>query len=387
LPLRLRGPGAATAAGVAIGIAVGYNIANVGAAAQVVSQAYDVRLGLVGLLTTALFVTHLVMQIPGGKLVDAHGARTLAGLGLAAIAVGNVVALSLASFPVGIVGRLIAGVGTGVGFIAGSDYVRATVGSTTAQGLYGAAGVGGGGLAIAVVPLTTSWLDWRAPYATALVAACIVLACLPFMQRDRRTGTSVRSAVPIGQIVRDRRLHPLAIAHTASFGFSVIVGNWAVSLLEHDGYGRRLAGAVAALTLLAGFVTRPLGGWTFQRRGVRAAPLLSASMVAGAGGTVLLLLDVPLALRITGAAVLGFAAGIPFAPAFSGAQAIRPDAPGAAIGFINSCATVVIALGAPLVGLTFSIGGGSGRAGFAVVAALWGLSALAVRPSKLPRVG
>jgi len=376
-----------TAAGVAVGTAVGYNIANVGAAAGDLSQAYGVRLGLVGLLTTALFVTHLVMQIPGGRLVDERGARALAAVALAVIAIGNVVALVAASFPLGIVARLIMGLGTGVGFVAGSDYVRATVGSTTAQGLYGAAGVGGGGVALAVVPLTTSALHWRAPYATALIAAGIVLACLPLAPRDRRRGETARPAgARIADIVRDRRLYPLAIAHTGSFAFSVIVGNWAVSLLEHDGYGRRMAGAVAALTLLAGFVTRPLGGRAFQRWRERAAPLLPVSMVAGAVGTVLFLLDLALPVRIAGAALLGLAAGIPFAAAFAGAQAIRPDAPGAAIGFINSCATLIIAVGAPLVGVTFSLPG-HGRAGFAAIAVLWALSALAVLPSKLPRVG
>lgn len=338
------------------------------------------------MLTTALFVTHLVMQIPGGKLVDRRGARDLAAIALAIIAVGNIAALIAPSFPLGILGRLISGVGTGIGFIAGSDYVRATVGSTTAQGFYGAAGVGGGGIALAVVPLTTSVFDWRAPYATALIASCLVLAYLPFVPRDRRKGEAEHSAgAPIGDLVRDSRLYPLAIAHTASFAFSVIVGNWTVSLLLHDGYGRRLGGLVAALTLLCGFVSRPLGGRLFERRGLRAAPLLSLSMVGGAVGTVLLLLDAPLAIRILGAVVLGFAAGIPFAAAFSGAQSIRRDAPGAAIGFINSCATLVIAVGTPLVGVTFSLSG-HGRAGFAAVAVLWALAAFAVRPSRLPQI-
>jgi MFS transporter, CP family, cyanate transporter len=382
--LAASGPRAATAAGIAIGTAVGYNIANVGPAAAVVSQAYDVRLGTVGFLTTALFVTHLAMQIPGGRLVDQRGARTLAGLGLLVIACGNILALTFASLPVGIVARLVVGVGTGLAFIAGSDYVRATVGSATAQGLYGAAAVGGGGLAIAIVPLTTSALDWRAPYVTALSLAGVVLASLPFAPRERaRVARSERAKT--SDIVRDRRLYPLAAAHTASFGFSVIIGNWAVSLLEHDGHGSRLAGAVSALTLLSGLVTRPLGGRLLQVFGDRAAWLLSASMLAGAGGTVLFLLDLPLAVRIVGASVLGLAAGIPFAAAFSGAQAIRPDGPGAAIGFINSCATLVIAAGTPLVGVTFSIAG-HGRVGFAAIAALWALSAVAVLPSKLPRV-
>lgn len=376
---------AATAAGVALGTAVGYNIANVGPVAEVMSQAYDVHLGAIGFLTTALFVTHLVMQIPGGRLVDQRGARSLAMVALIAIIVGNVLALLVASFAIGVVARLIAGIGTGIGFIAGSDYVRATVGSASAQGLYGAAGVGGGGLAIAIVPLAAPTLDWRAPYVTALICAFVVLVWLPLAPRDRRRGGRVaRSArASTAEIVRDRRLYPLAVAHTASFGLSVIAGNWAVSLLQNDGYGRRLAGAVAALTLLGGLVTRPLGGRALQRWRERAAWLIGASMVGGAGGTLLLLLDIPLSARIAGAALLGLAAGIPFAASFTGAQVIRRDGPGAAIGFINSCATLLIALGTPLVGVTFSMAG-HGRAGFAAIAVLWAVAALAVRPSKLP---
>ena len=362
---------------------MGYNIGNVGPAADVLAQAYDVRLGAVGLLATALFLTHLVMQIPGGRLVDRHGARLLGMWALAIIAAGNLVAIQVESFGLGVAGRLVAGVGTGIGFVAGSDYVRGTVGTASAQGIYGAAGVGGGGLAIALVPFAIPALDWRAPYVTALVFALAVLVCLPLAPRDRPVRDGRRSArVATADIVGDRRLYPLAIAHTASFGLSVIVGTWAVSLLRHDGYGRRLAGAVAALTLLSGLVTRPLGGRVLQRRPKVAVRLVGLSMVAGAVGTFLLLLDLPLGARIAGAALLGLAAGIPFAPAFTGAQVIRHDAPGAAIGFINSCATLLIVVGTPLVGFTFALPG-HGRLGFVAIAGLWALACFAVRPSQL----
>ena len=363
---------------------MGYNIGNVGPAADVLAQAYDVRLGAVGLLATALFVTHLVMQIPGGRLVDRYGARLLGICALAIIAVGNLLALIVESFGLGVAGRLVAGIGTGIGFVAGSDYVRGTVGTASAQGFYGAAGVGGGGLAIALVPLAIPGLDWRAPYVTALVFALAVLVCLPLAPRDRPAGERrpESARVPAADLVRDRRLYPLAMAHTASFGLSVIVGVWAVSLLKHDGYGRSLAGAVGALALLGGIVTRPLEGRLLQHRPETAIRLVGISMFAGAAGTVLLLLDLPLAVRVAGAAMLGLAAGIPFAPAFVGAQATRPDAPGAAIGFINSCATFLIVVGTPLVGLTFGLTG-HGRLGFVAIAALWALAFIAVRPSQL----
>lgn len=338
------------------------------------SKAYGVQLGTIGLLTTALFVTHFVVQIPGGRLVDEHGARALGMLALVAVGLGNVLALSVESFAGGAAGRLVAGLGTGLGFVAGSEYVRATVGTASAQGLYGASGVGGGGLAIAVVPLTVPALGWRAPYVTALVFAGVVLACLPLAPRDRvHRGRADRGSV--WEIVRDRRLYPLALAHTASFGLSVIVGTWAVSLLQHDGYGRRLAGAVAALALLGGLITRPLGGRILQHRPESTAVLIRASMLLGAVGTLLLLPDIALWARVVGAAILGLAAGLPFAAAFTGAAAIRADAPAAAVAFVNSCATLVILVGAPAVGFTFDLPG-HGRAGFLAVAVLWALACL-----------
>jgi MFS family permease len=350
----------------------------------VLEQAYGVGLGVIGFLATALFVTHLVMQIPGGRLVDEHGARLLGMVALAVIVAGNLVALSVAWFALGVVGRLVAGVGTGIGFVAGSDYIRATVGTAGAQGLYGAAGVGGGGLAIAIVPLTTTAFDWRAPYVTALIFAFAVLVCLPLAPDDRaaRGRLPVPSRAGIAEIVGDRRLYPLAVAHTASFGLSVIAGIWAVSLLQHDGYERQLAGAVGALTLLGGLVTRPLGGRVLQRRPETAVRLVGLSMVAGAAGTMLLLLDLPLSIRVLGAALLGLAAGIPFAPSFAGAQVIRSDAPAAAVGFINTCATLLIVVGTPLVGFSFALPG-HGRGGFIAIAVLWALAWIEVRPSRL----
>jgi MFS family permease len=372
---------APTAAGIALGAAAGFNIANVGPAADVLADTYGVRLAAIGFLTTALFVTHLAMQIPGGRLVDRRGAWTLGVWALVAVVAGNVIALLAPSFALGIAGRLVAGLGTGAGFVAGSDYVRATVGTPTAQGLYGASGVGGGGLALAVVPLAVPGLDWRAPYVTALVFALIVLAALPLAPRDTRRGAVERGR--ISDVVHDRRLYPLAVAHSASFGLSVIAGNWAVSLLRDDGYTRGVAGAVAALTLLSGLVTRPLGGRLIERAPGRAAWLFGTSMLACAAGTVLLLLNLPLGLRVVGAAVLGLAAGIPFAAAFTGAQLLQPDDPGAAVGFVNSCATFVILVGTPLVGLTFALPG-QGRAGFAAIAIAFVLAYLPVRRAALP---
>ena len=106
--------------------------------------------------------------------------------------------------------------------------------------------------------------------------------------------------------------------------------------------------------------------------------MVQASFVVGGFAVGLLAIARPLPLAVAAAAVVGLAAGIPFASAFAGAQRVRPDAPAAAVGTVNLAATIVILVGTPLVGLTFSLPG-DGRIGFIVCGALFAAAALAVR--------
>jgi MFS family permease len=156
---------ATVVAGIALGFATTWNVTSVGAAADPLADAYGVSLPAIGLLTTALFVTHLAAQLPAGYLSDRHGARRVGLAALAATALGNGLALLADVFALGVVARLITGLGTGSGFVAGLDLVRAGGGGPTTQGLYGGGTMAGGGLAIAVVPLLDG-LGWRAPFWT-----------------------------------------------------------------------------------------------------------------------------------------------------------------------------------------------------------------------------
>jgi predicted MFS family arabinose efflux permease len=103
---------------------------------------------------------------------------------------------------------------------------------------------------------------------------------------------------------------------------------------------------------------------------------IAGSLVVGGAGAILLALPLPIGVLVVCAAVVGLAAGVPFAKAFVGAAEARPDAPGAAVGFVNAWASLVIVAGAPLVGLTFSLPG-DGRIGFVALGVLAMLAALA----------
>lgn len=356
----------AVSGGMALAFTAGFNLANIGAVAGRIGHAYGVGLGVVGLFTTGLFLTHAALQVPMGRLCDRFGPRVVGGAGLLVVAAASTAALGWREtwFAIGM--RTLTGVGTAAAFVGGGDYVRATIGSPVALGFFGAVSMGSGGFALAVVPLLHGW---RAPFAAAAVAAAAGLAFVAVAPREPRVPAVARASSLI-----DRRLLPLAVMHAASFGLSVVLGNWIVTLLERSGgESEHVAGVIGGLVLFVGVISRPLGGRLADRPAVIAASFVTGGLAIG-----VLVAAKPVPLMIVAAAVLGLAAGIPFASALAGAQRLRPDAPGAAIGAVNMIAATVILIGTPLLGLTFSLPGG-GRTGFAVVAVLYALAALAVR--------
>jgi MFS transporter, NNP family, nitrate/nitrite transporter len=370
----------AVVGGCAAGLASGWNISNTGAVAQQLGRAYGVGLATVGVFTTALFVMHLLLQVPAGKASDRYGERVVALVGLVIIAAFNAVALIAAETALALVARAAIGVGTGLAFVSGSAYVRVQGGSPFAQGLFGGVSLAGGGLALAIVPPVEDAIGWRAPYVTAIVVAAAGLVALAAGPRDApRRRLEPAEHAPAG-IFRDARLYRLAVLYAASLGLSIVIGNWVVTLLHRNGgISKGAAGVIGALTLTLGVVTRPLGGWILREHPEWVRAAVAGSLVAGAAGSAALAVAKPVPLAVLGAALIGLAAGIPFAPSFTGAALTRPDAAAAAVGFVNGAAALVTLVGTPLVGLTFSAPG-DGRLGFALVGAAW-LVALALLPS------
>lgn len=350
--------------GFALAATAGWNLANVGAVAGRTADAYGVDLAVVGLFTTALVASHAAMQIPAGRLCDRFGARLVGAAGLAVIGLASGAGLTVREAWFAIALRFAAGFGLAAAFVGGADYVRATLASPVAQGFYGATSMAAGGLALALVPL---WPGWRAPFATAAVVAAAGLLLVGLAPREVRAPAAARAARML-----DRRLLPLGVMHGASFGLSVVLGNWVATLLERGGgQSARVAGVVGGLVLFLGVVSRPLGGRLLDRPGV-----VRASFLVGGLAIAVLALARPLGLAVAAAALAGLAAGVPFASAFAGAQQLRPDAPAAAVGTVNLAATLVILVGTPLVGLSFSLPG-DGRVGFLVAAALFAAAARA----------
>lgn len=372
--------------GCTVGLAISWNIANVGPVAGVLARHHEVGLGTVGLLTSILFVAELVVLIPAGRAIDRLGAKRVGIIALLLDLVGNALLLVGAGLPAALVLRAVVGLGVGLGFLAGAVYVQPDPRRPTPLlgGIYGGVALSGGGLALALVPQLVNLLDWRAPYvsgtAVAALALALVARCPATPPYGGERTTSVRA------LTLDPAIARLGAVHSASFGISVVVGNWVVPLLERTaGFGRDAAGTVGSLTLLLGIAGRWTGGLLAGVRPRQAWTAVAFSFVAGAAAVLALVLAISKPVDVVAAAVIGVSAGMSFGPVMAGAARAHPDSAGAAVGAMNTYPIVAIVAGIPLVGLTFE-GGSGGRLGFAAIAGLWFL-ALAAIPRHLAVAG
>src|SRR5581483_6534263 len=135
------------------------------------------------------------------------------------------------------------------------------------QGVYGGGSVLAPGLALAIVPALAGF---RAPYLSSIIVVAIFAVVLALAPTVHGAARHAGERLDLG-FFHDTRLYRLAAIHAASFGFSVIVGNWVVTLLEHHGHSKGTAAAAGSLTLLLGFFTR-VGGGSRPRRSSGSQP-------------------------------------------------------------------------------------------------------------------
>ena len=355
---------------------------NVGAVADGLADAYSTSLLGIGALTAALFLGHSGSQIPAGHLIDRVGPRTPALVAVALTVGAGLAALIAPVAALALVARVVAGVATGLSFVAGSDFVRRFGGTAFDQGMFGALGLGTGGIALVAIPPLYHAIGWRAPF---LSAAVVGLCVLPFVLAGPRAERPER-AQGVQRIPRDPLLLRFALMHACSLGFAVVVANWVVPLLTGEGLASLwAAGAIGSLVLTIGAIGRALGGWLARRAPERTRILLAAAMVVAGAATGLLALGPPLPVLACLAAIIGIAGGIPFGPAMYGTGRSFPHFGAAAVGVVNTFTGVVIAVATAIVALTFSLPGG-GRIGFVLVGLAWMAVALRVPPSAAFRI-
>jgi len=342
---------AAILCGCIVAFAYSANYTNHAPLAPALMREFGFNQALAGFLTTGIFATHALMQIPGGHLVDRLGAKRVLLCALAWVTLGNLGMAFAGAYWQLLLCKIFTGIGTGVCFVGGARYVHAAAAGrqlNVAQGLFGGSVQLGAGFVIFAVPRLYLLAGWR---ATFLVSAGMALAAAIIWLAGAPKVTS--GAAPPGrfrEMLVARQLWLLGLVQMASFGLSLVVGSWVVVMLTKVlKVPATQAGLIGSLVLLLGIVSRPLGGILRRHMGIRPLFIGSLLMIA-LGCFAFVSTSISLGIALTAVVLIGMGVGLPYSAMFSRAGALFPGRAGAAMGLVNMLGIIMILGGAPLVG-------------------------------------
>jgi nitrate/nitrite transporter NarK len=348
--------------GCAAGFAFSANYTNHAPMVPVLRGEFGFDQASAGLLTTGVFLTHALMQVPGGRLADRFGPTRVMVVALGWITVANLAIAFAGSYWQLLFWKTFAGIGTGACFPAGARYIVGLFKGRDlhlAQGLFGGSIVLGSGFVVFAVPQLLGAFGWRGAFlGCALLATAVWIWWITAAPRPPHTQAAAGN---LGEMVRHPELRLLGVIQMASFGLVIVVGTWITTLLKTTfQMPLATAGLMGSMVLLLGIVSRPLGGWLSHR--VHMRTLIGGSLLLNAVACGALAWGNRTGLAMAAIVALGAGCGIPYAAVFNRAAALFPGRAGAAMGLVNTIGIVMIIGGAPAVGYLADWTASSGRA-------------------------
>ena len=333
------------------GFAFSANYTNHAPLAATLMKQFDFTKAMAGFLTTGIFATHALMQIPAGHLADKFGGKKILIAALTIVCIGNIGIAFASGYEQLLLWKIFVGFGTGASFVSGARYIAQVIPATDlhkAQGFYGASVLLGSGFVIFAVPQIAGSFGWPASFLTTAFVAVIVL--LVWIIIAPSPGLSKHPHVSLAKLLSHGQLWLLGLLQMASFGLVIVIGSWITELLKTKvGLPPVEAGMIGSLVLLLGIFTRIYGGLLVVKIGYRK--LLIGSMLLNIAGCFMLAADnSSFSLALTAIVLIGIGSGLPYSALFNRAVALFPGRGGAAMGLVNMLGIVMILGGAPLVG-------------------------------------
>ncbi|MBU3745177.1 MAG: MFS transporter, partial [Sediminibacterium sp.] len=262
-----------------VGFAFSVNYTNHAPLAAVLMKEFLFSKAQAGLLTSAIFFTHALMQIPGGHLADKLGGKRVMLAGLTIITIGNFLMANATGYTTLLACKFFIGFGTGMSFIAGARFVAQTSAPDLLprnQGWYGASVLLGSGFVIFAIPQLAGLFNWSGAFTITAGIACITAISLFIGAPD--PAPVPHPPVQFSSLIKNIDLWKLGFLQMASFGLVIVIGSWINELLKLNvGMNAKEAGAVGSIVLLLGIFTRLYGARLMQQLGFRK--LVTGSMI------------------------------------------------------------------------------------------------------------
>jgi cyanate permease len=318
------------------GLNLGIIIMNIPPVLNELMELYGVSYTQISVLLSALLWPHAAMQLPAGMITDRLGIRRTQFLSLACMCIGNTLPAMRPVLGWGIGGRMIAGLGTGMGWMATLKLLAISAPGGRA-GAYQAFFAGffslGSILAYLLIPIIVR-AGWQWVFLTPAILSLPLLALVPALRLA--PPSSARPSLSLRRIAGMRSAWILGIYHALSYGSMLSLGNWVPSLLAEVSRHRTATQFAwgGALVMLISGLSRLSGGFVI----FRVAP----HVVAHGSILTLCILFIGLALIPTPGVVLSLAilgawfGSINFGALFHlASRSASSDSLGTLLGFVN----------------------------------------------------
>ena len=322
---------------------------------------------VLGTLSALYFYPYVLMQIPLGALLDRLGARFLLTIALSIAALGSVLFGMAESLNVAYAGRIMIGIGSGVGFLgslalAGKWFPPHRFAFLAGLAMF--SGMTSGMLAQAPLALFVESYGWRASqWSLGAFGALLALAVFAFVRnsptpdQDKADRSSVTMRDIWKGLIRASRIREvwkIAFVASAMSGPMLTLGGlWGTPyLMAAYDLARPTAAFLVSLMLLGWAFGAPFGGWLSHRiQKQKALLILGSGMLSLCIAIIALVPQLPLVVTVILLAVAGFSGGT-MAITFALARHAAPsEIMGSVTGIVNSMTVASGAVLQPLVGL------------------------------------
>ncbi|MEJ2871534.1 MFS transporter [Actinomycetospora sp. OC33-EN08] len=252
------------------------------------AQRFGVSAGVLSLLAVLSLGVYAALQIPAGVLVDRFGPKRLIAGGAVLVALGQVLLAVAPSFPLAVVGRVLAGAGDAVMFVSVLRLVPTWFAPRRVPVVNQLSGIlGQFGQAISAIPLAGLVVSsgWTAAYLVAGGATGLVAAVVALVVRPGPLGVADSADVGrLREVVRSPGAQLGFWCHFAApFSANVFGLLWGFPFLTAgEGVPVELARVLTSGVVLVTILFGPLYGLLSGRFPHRRVELIAASVAAQA---------------------------------------------------------------------------------------------------------
>ncbi len=304
---------------------------------------YGVGYARLGMLVTAMVLTHSLVQIPSGLVVDKLGVRKGVMLALGLGFLGSFLSIFSNRYSFLLTMRLLTGLGTGLSFVAGLHY--ATAHAPEDQKMRVQAIFGGLINIGSVVPFFTSplLLQYDGRLIHLLTALFFFLPLIAVWIWGQNPGkAAVVSKMQVSRVFTAGPAWTLGFSHALFFGGMMTIGTWITSYLLKTAPGPfwlPWIGWIGGLVIAVSAVGRFLGVWVPPRISPRTLIIGALVLLVVAYGGLGVSRTLTPGLILLGVAAL--MSSVTFGSVFSlGYRYSPPQVAGTTIGLINFIASI-----------------------------------------------